>query len=134
MRRFISTIFYILGGAILNGELMLSFWANPDGLKFVMSAILISMAGILIAIGAIISPAPSRSTEAGLVVLITTGFSMFGVGMMIYMSIMPDTRALMLPETLDKISDYGFGSINLGVVCAIGALLFRWRDRALMTR
>ena len=132
VRRALSIILYVLGGLCLLGEGTTAFIRIepdlPNG-KLVMMAVMAPFYLIPLGLGVLASPG-ARLRELGIVLMATAGWLTFTAGMVAYAAVMPDTRRMLPPNTLDMFGDYAFGAANLVAMAGLGFVLFRYGRQA----
>lgn len=125
VRRFLSVLFFVLGGWMLLSQLMVAFIDAGEriGLNLAMMGFMLLFALPFLLIGAWISPG-QRWRELGLTILITAGIAIFcGLAALLVM-LDPKFMRLMPPMPEIGLSPVT-GFVNLALVIGVGVLLYR---------
>lgn len=130
MRRFVSVVFFVLGGWMLMGQTLAAFLDIEPGLldNFLMIAVFAILVLPPLLIGAWVSPG-ERLRELGLTMLISIGFALFGVLSFLLLLVDPTLNAAM-PPMPDISYAPVLGTTNLLLLTGVGWWLYRQKPKA----
>lgn len=125
MRRFLSVLFFVLGGWMLSSQLMVAFIdaGQGSGLNLAMIGFMLLFALPFLLIAAWISPG-RRWRELGLTILITAGIASFSGLSVLLLMLDPKFMRLMPPMPEIGLTPVT-GLVNLALVVGAGLLLYR---------
>lgn len=125
VRRFLSVLFFVLGGWMLLSQLMVAFIDAGEGVgpNLAMMGFMLLFALPFLLIGAWISPGRSWR-EVGLTILVTAGIASFSGLAALLMMLDPKFMRLMPPIPEIGLSPVT-GFVNLALVTGVGILLYR---------
>ncbi len=132
VRKISSIFFYSIAGFFLFGLNFISFMKFPAG-KLIVLGVLTALILIFTLIAISISQFKEWQMPTGLMLLISAGFSAFGIFSFICMQLSPAMQVLSPRQNFDMLSDYPTGCSVTLLALGVGYWLIRSANRSSAT-